>query len=353
MKRRHFLLTAPGAAAGIYAPWSLSAVPCPPPVVNAGSATALSASCPTSTNPGSSSLGTLAASMSTGQWNDFVMGGMNGSLLDAGGGRSITEYSARGHWDPVRRKVQYWGQGHYTAEKLITWDEASNQWSVGPTANVSSIGHAYYHLALDPASGDLYLHGYNSTATKRKPYNGSWSAIAPGPNNASLVAGGLEWFPALNGGAGGLVYVDQASVQTWNPSTNAWTVRGSLSGLGPYNIWIAAAAGAVYFGGGDGSSATYRMSASGAVSSAPSTPIGGGVGAGIVLQHPDGNQLLQFAPGATGAIYRFNGSSWVAHGTHQIGGLTLHRFGVPIRDHGVVLFISYSGGSPIVKLYRP
>jgi hypothetical protein len=311
----------------------------------------------TLTAPGTSSLARLAASMSPGQWADFSMGGMGASLLDAGSGHSITEFSARGHWDPIHKKIQYWGQGHFANEKLITWDDASNQWSVGAGAGLGTIGHGYYHLALNPANGDLYLRGYGSATVKKKPYGGSWSTIAPSLNLGNQVAGALEWFPALNSGAGGLVFCDALSAITWNPLSNSWLARiTSLLGLlGSYHNWAAAAGDSLYFGGGNGSTTMRRMSASGSVSNAPNTPIGAGVGDGIVIRHPDGNQLLLFGQGSSGSIHRFNGTSWLSHGTHQISGARNLWFGVPISDYGVVVFVAQDSSSdaPVVKVYRP
>ncbi len=353
MNRRNFLLASSGIAGGLIVPSARATVPCPPPVVTAGTATATSPSCPSPA--GSSALAALAASMSSGQWANFTMGGMGLSLLDAGSGHSITEFSARGHWDPVHKKIQYWGQGHYSGEKLITWDDATNQWSTGPGAGLGSIGHGYFHLALDPATGDLYLRGYGTSSIRKKPYGGSWTGIVNCNNAGNQVAGGLEWFPALNNGAGGLVFCDVISAETWNASSNAWTQRStSIAGLGNYHNWAATAGGSLYFGGGNGSSTMYRMSATGAIAAAPSTPIAAGVGEGIVMRHPDGNQLLLFTQGSTGTVYRFNGTSWASAGSHQIGGATNLWFGVTVPDYGVVLFVAQtaSAGTPTVKVYK-
>ena len=355
MKRRTFLLTATGAAGGLFAHTSRAAVPCPPPIITAGTTTAASAACPVGVSGNGSALAKLAASMSSGQWTSFSMGGMGASLLDAGSGHSITEFSARGHWDPVHKKIQYWGQGHYANDNLITWDDATNQWSSNGSAGMGTIGHGYYHLALDPATGDLYLRGYNSATVKKNPYGGSWSNIASCPNIANQVAGALEWFTGLNSSAGGLTFCDTLSAEMWNKSANAWAVpSSSLSGMGSYHNWAVAAGGSLYFGGGNGSSVMYRMSASGSVASAPSTPIAAGVSAGIVVRHPDGNQLLLFSQGTSGTIYRFNGSSWSTQGTHQIGGATDLWFGVPISDYGILLFVAQttSTDAPVVKVYK-
>ena len=354
MKRRDFLLASSGVAA--LATQARAAVPCPPPQISFGGNSAVSAACPATS--GNGAMGTLAASLSSGSWAGLSMGGMSASLLCGSSSGSITEYAARGHWDPVHKKIQFWGVIHDGSfERLITWDDATNQWSFSAGAGFGDIGHAYYHQALDPATGDLYARGYNTAQVKKKPFGGSWSNIAS-LNSSRQVAGGLEWLPGLNGGTGGLAFVDGDTLshaETWNPSTNTWTNRGSLSGLGPYHNWIAPAAGALYFGGGNGSSAMYRMSTNGAVTSAPSTPISAGIGAGIVIRHPDGNQLLLFSQGATGTVYRFNGSSWVTHGSHQIGGETNYWFLVPVPDYGIVLSVAQtsSTGNPTVKIYKP
>jgi hypothetical protein len=351
MKRRDFLLASSSIAA--LATQARGATPCPPPQISFGNNSAVSAVCPLSA--GNSALSSVAASLSSGSWANLSMGGMGASLLTGGGSSSITEFAARGHWDPAHKKIQYWGQDHNgTFERLITFDEAANQWSAGSGAGFS-LGHAYYHMALDTSTGDVYVRGYNSAEVRKKSYGGSWSNIASMNNSGRQVAGGLEWFPGLNGGAGGLVFCDEISAETWNPSTNSWTQRSTSLSLGPYHNWIAAAAGAVYFGGGNGSSAMYRMSANGSVSSAPSTPISAGIGAGIVISHPDGNQLLLFSQGSSGTVYRFNGSSWVTHGSHQIGGMTNYWFLVPLPASGVVLSVAQtsSSGNPSVRLYKP
>ncbi|MCS6943934.1 MAG: hypothetical protein RMK97_00700 [Sutterellaceae bacterium] len=309
-------------------------------------------------NAGESTLARVAAALGPGQWATLTMGGLSAALLDAGSGRSITEFGARGHWDPVHKRIQFWGQGHYAGSKLITYDDLTNAWTADSTQVFSGIGHAYYHLALDPATGDLYLRGYNSTSVRRKPYGGAWTSISSFADIGRQITGGLEWHAGLNGGRGGLVFIDHRSCQTWNPATNAWTARSSnLTGMGEFHNWIASAGNFVYFGGGNGSTAMYRVSAAGSVEAAASTPLGAGIwaagGAAPVISHPDGQQLLQFAAGASGPIYRFNGTSWFSHGSHQIG--PRQWFAVPISDYGVVVFIAHetSVSAPVAKVYKP
>ncbi len=309
----------------------------------------------------SSALGALANSMSSNSWADFSMGGLTLGLVDAGGGHSIVEFCARGHWDRLNKKIQFWGQGHNTAEKLITWDDATNQWSVGTPPAFGGIGHAYYHLAMNQATGDLYLRQYSGAGIKRKLYNASWSNVASINNSYNQVAGGLEWFPALNSGAGGLVFCDTASAESSTATVSGWTVRnGSLSPvLGPYHQWIAATTSFCYFGGGNGSSAMFRMNASGAVAVQPSTPAQAGIwaeaGASPVISHPNGTDILQLGSDPNGGtISRFNGTSWSSVGTMQIGTGLDQWFAVPIDTYGVVLFVAAADNvsTPICRVYK-
>lgn len=304
-----------------------------------------------------SALEALATGMSSGSWANFTMGGLNLSLIDAGNSHSIIEFCARGHWDPLHRKIQFWGGGHLTAQKLITWDDATNQWATPDTTAVEDgqFYHAYYHLALDPATGDMFHRGYGSTTVKKKPYGGSWSAIASFTNYANQVAGGLEWFPAMNA----LVFIDVLSCQTWNGTS--WTTRSSsLSGLGNYHNWIAKTTDYCYFGGGNGSTAMYRMNSSGTITAQTATPLQAGIwaeaGAAVPISHPNGTDLLLFGAGpTTGTIYRWNGSAWSSIGTMNTGSGYDQWFAVPISTYGVVVFIAQTSsvGTPICRVYKP
>jgi hypothetical protein len=173
------------------------------------------------------------------------------------------------------------------------------------------------------------------------------------------VAGALSWFPELHGGAGGLVFVDQGSVQKWNPGTNTWApINTTLSPLlGPYGQWSAYANGSVYVGGGNGSAIAYRVTSAATLSQVASTPINAGEGPSpqTVCAHPDGTSLLLFQAGASGNTYRFNGSSWSQTGTHSIG--KDNYFFVPIPEYGVVVFVcqgaNAAASTPNCRVYKP
>ncbi len=317
--------------------------------------------------PEASALGRLAASMSPGQWAPFTMGGLSGALLYADGPsvHTLLGYAARGHWDGVHKKISFTGVSHTggqyiaNAGALLTWDDATNQWTRESYKwNVYDPGHSYYHNTLNQSTGDLYFRQFNSATVYRHAYGSKGQAawerdqVANVPNQARQVAGGLEWFPELNGGAGGLVFIDTLGASWSNAALTSWTSTSNLTS-GRYHNWIASAGGFVYWGGGGGLTVMYRLSPTGSAVKLPNTPIPAGVNedAGIVLTHPNSKNLLLFGTAAGGPVYRFDGATWTSAATHQIGGQLWVGFTVP--DYGVIVFVRHENvgtgaGSAIV-----
>lgn len=316
-----------------------------------------------------SSIKQLSDSLSSGQWADFKMGGLTSDLMKAAGQSvpSFSLYAARGHWDAIHRKIQYAGTSHTGgayfagAGALITWDESSNLWTKESYSwSSEDPGHTYFHLTLHLPTGDLYYRSFNSPKILRRAYGAtgqaSWEAgrIANTPNAARQVAGALEWFPELNSGAGGLVFVDQAGAAYSNSTFSSWTQTATTLS-GPYHNWTARAGGFVYFGGGNGSTAMFRLDSKGSVTQMPNTPMeaGNNLNQSLVLTHPNGTDLLLFQTTASGSIYKFNGSSWVSAGTHAVGGT--HWIGTTIPEYGIILFLIHPGGTgtPFARVYKP
>jgi hypothetical protein len=315
-------------------------------------------------------LAQLAASLQPGQWAGFIMGGLDSSLVGAAGPSlpSLLTYAARGFWDDVHKKLQFAGVSHTNslyidgAGGLITWDDATNQWTKESyTWCVCDPGHSYYHLALNQGNGDLYYRQFAKASIYRRAYGStgqaSWQSgqVANHPNLANNVAGGLEWFPDLNGGTGGLVFVDAVGASWSNAALSSWTSQSGSSPSGQYHNWVARAGGFVYWGGGNLSTAMYRLSSTGSVTTMPNTPLeaGNNLNDSIVLPHPNGTDLLLFGTATGGAIHRFNGTSWTSVGTHQLGPQFWIGFTVPV--YGVIVFLrhldGYNAASAIV--YKP
>lgn len=330
---------------------------------------------------GTSDLAVLAQGMSSGQMSSFTMGGLSSTLMDAGGGHSIMEYCQRGHWDPVHKLVQFWGQGHNSETGLATWDDATNQWSVvngvpysNPATSTGHIGHQFTHQALDPATGDIYLRDYGGLTIYKKPYGSAWTTAASLNSTSEFlqVASALEWFPQANSGAGGLVFVNVGngsseigSTQISNAAVSSWgSPVDAPTSMSAYCNWIAASNSVLYFGGSNTNA--YSMAANGSMTTIAATQLSAGAGVpwtgsgenrSPVVAGPDGASLFQFEYATNGNIYKFNGTSWSNVGSHSlVGGVgTAGWFLVSIPDYGVILCVqqnSASVGTVTAKVYK-
>jgi hypothetical protein len=327
--------------------------------------------------PGATALAAQAASMSSGQWQTFSMPNLANSTFTAvspGGGQAslFNTFGNRMLWDPVHKKMQYAACAHTGgafvagAGGLATWDDATNTWTRETyTWSSEDPGHSYYHIVCNPNNGDLYFRSFNSRTIYRRVYGttgaASWVGFSTISNVgawSNQVAGALDWWPALNGGAGGFGFANELGAAFSNSALTGWTWQSGTSPSGPYHNWGIVAGGLFYFGGGNGSSAMYSMSTSGAITNRPSTPLeAGSANASVVLPHPNGTDLLLFQNNAaTGAIHRFNGTAWSAAGTHQIGANDGMWVGCTIPEYGVIVFVRNQGtgsGTPTCIVYKP
>jgi chitodextrinase len=324
-----------------------------------------------------SALAQLATSMAPGGWAPFTMGGLDTQLLSAVSQSvpSMVLFAAKGSWDCAHKKLQFAGTSHSPhpfgptpgAGGLITWDDATNQWTKESYSwSSDDQGHSYYHVTINPNSGNLYYRNFNSVRVMLRVYGttgqASWvyGQVADVPSRANQVAGGLEWFSELNNGNGGLVFVDQQGASWSNAALTSWSNAPPLLS-GDFHNWSAHAGGFVYWGGGfsntAGSSLTvmYRLSATGIAAKMPDTPMPAAVNGGpaIVLAHPNGSDLLLVGVKAGDPVFRFDGSAWTNVGTQQIGPPAF--IGFPIPDYGVVVFLQTTDGigTPKAVVYKP
>lgn len=327
--------------------------------------------------PAVSALGQAAAGMASGDWLTFSMGSLTDATFHGETAGSAFEniggYGSRLLWDPIHKKLSFVGTTHTGganvsgAGGLATWDDATNTWSRETyTWSSEDPGHAYQQSCVDP-SGNIYFRSFNSTNIYERPYGdtgeASWddTLVADiGGDYGNQVAGGLEWFPDLNSGNGGLVFVDVDGANWTNAALSSWSTQAGDSTSGAHDQNIAYAGGFIYWGGGGSSTALYRLTSAGAVSSMAALPFAanhsfasdGGDGAFIAA--PDGVGLLLFEAADSGALHYFNGSTWTQLTDHQIEGTPFLVGSIP--EYGVVVTIelpSTGTGTPVAKLFKP
>lgn len=327
--------------------------------------------------PAVSALGLAAAGMASGDWLTFSMGSLTDAIFHAETAGSAFEniggYAGKMLWDSAHGRLVFAGTSHTGganvagAGGLAIWDDATNTWSRETyTWSSENPGHSYQHVCLDP-DGNIYFRSFNSTNIYKRPFGqtgqGSWddTLVANiGGDYGNQVAGGLEWFPDLNSGSGGLVFVDLQGANWTNAALSSWTAQSGDSTSGDHDQNIAYAGGFIYWGGGGSSTALYRLTSAGAVSAMADLPFAanhsfaGDGGDGCFIAAPDGVGLLLFEAAANGDLRYFNGSAWSDLGSHQIAGWPFLVAAIP--EYGVVVCVQLpqSGtGTPTAKLFKP
>lgn len=298
------------------------------------------------------------------------MGGLTAAIFVATGASDLTigEFASRMIWDPTNKKIQYSGTSHTGGSPLAgsgglaTWDDATNQWTRETyTWNSDAEGHGYQHMTRD-LLGNLYRRHTNSRTIKRREYGdtgeASWETghVADITGNyANQFAGGLEWFPELNGGSGGLVFVDSLGAKYTNAALSSWTDADAAGGDHDQNI--AYFGGNVYFGGSsDGDLNLYRMGPTGTITAMADLPFPANtnVGDGMMIAAPNNNGLFLLEAASNGDFRFFNGTSWSDLGSHQFQN-DEYFLPVPISTYGVILGVTIDSSgvaTPAAKVYK-
>ena len=322
-------------------------------------------------------LGNLASSMQPGTWAVLNTAGdasgFSQALLDSGNGHHILEYADKATWDPTSKQVLYIGQGHYEIQKFITYNEATNTWTVQPkpfwdcsASGGGCIGHGFQHNAINPNGREFYYRQYGST--KFFKYNidsKSWNAIS----NSSLdnlvqyvqVSGGVEYFPApvnklifVNGELNSTANIYSSDGSSWSRvgATGQYAV-GNYSTIAVYNP----VAQSMLIGGGNvNPRKLYKINNALQVTPLGNAPINIDVSTSIVTVDPVSGDYLVFANGGQFYKYNITSDSWIQLNAGSVpflvGGSVFGVVAAPINSHGVVMFIQYNFGNSKVFLYK-
>lgn len=319
---------------------------------------------------GQSALGSNATGMQPGEWRVLNRGGdasgYNFDLLVSCAGSdcadNILNYAAKGLWNPNTREMHYLGQGHGgRLFKHISYSEATNRWALeakpywdcSPSPTCYSMVHGYEHSTIDPATGTIYARKFNSTQMfKWVRSTKTWSELPTAPNPA--VASAVEWFPEMNG----FLLVGGGQIHAFSEATRSWRSlatdlpMGGYSNVATYNPVHKVA----IVGGGDGSRALYRVTASGSVTRIADAPGGVGIYSGILTTDPVSGKVLLFT--ASGSVHEYDvpANRWSslsssiplwAPDSNKIA----YRVAIPISTYGVIAFLTTYWSDPTSQVY--
>ena len=307
---------------------------------------------------GDSVVATVASGLASRSWATLPD---NAGLAALEMGSSLLYWNDSGVWDPVNRRV-HWvgGPGTCCADpamyKRLSYDVATDAWTIADTPFIGS-GHAYDGNALDPNTGHHFFALFGDREVKR--FDGSaWDVLPELPWDPT-VAVGQAWFPELQGGAGGLVYVNEGGRVAWFDGSS-WTALTDAEAdpWGSYNLFAEhdPIHGSMWMGAGnDGDRVSYRMDASFGFTKLADAPIS--LNNGVALHSCDpqsGRYIVTNLDDQTWWELDAQADSW-AQITDMQGTPTLDSgatFHVPIPECGVILYFDHYAENRTVYLYR-
>lgn len=358
---------------------SFAARPCPP---------SLDGAMPSSCTPQPNRIETFAAQMNSGSWGQLSPDG-NGfkALSEYTGGspsRSSLEYSNQIFWNASAKELHHRGGGASSgggnAQRHLRYSEATGNWDA-VTPWHTNWAHQWGNFTGDPATGNLYYRKTNDNVIHRWAYQpypstaSSWSQFGTGgwPASTAKNAQCFEFFPDLNNGQGGLVFIDTVSDRT-----NVWTSDASLQNwqqahsnvfgsstqaIEQYSAYLPAERCILFGGGarapfGSGNfSGTARLNADGSVQVLRDAPRAFGTrqpSMGTVVGHPNGRAFAISAAADTLYEYDAGADNWSNRGSLPFSAYWITAVMIPEYFAIYCLIQLGSGGSADVEewMYR-
>jgi len=305
-----------------------------------------------------SELAQVAKGLPPGAWGEWNTKGFDANLIKMGAAGHLMGYTDRATWDPKGHKLHFIGQGHLTPPpRYVTLSEAAGEWKIEPTpawAEPLKWFHAYQNNAMDEAKGMFFHHPSASTVVHKLDLaKNEWTKL-PDINGASTGHGtAMVYFPEMRG----LVRVLGATAHFYSEDSNSWKKLGDQFKAGPYhNMAVySAAQKAVYFGGGNGSGALYKLAADGKTAAIKECPIHLAVSHSLLTCDPVSGELIAVTKDKA-AAYNAAKDTWydldLKAWPFNFAG---HLMVTPVSNYGVILFVwdGPKGKKVLVYKHKP
>jgi hypothetical protein len=302
-------------------------------------------------------IGDIAAGM---QARTFVKLPANASLQALDLPRAIFSWNNSAVWDPVRKEIRQIGAGGSCCIDgrfhMTTYDDATNTWSWRPTG-FSGSGHAYDGNAINPETGYHYFGRFHDNNVRT--WNGYIFGMLPPLPISAATTPACAWFPEINSGNGGLVYIGTSGQWCWWDGSK-WTTRPTLSGLGTYNtfaeyhphhkvVWTGA--------GNGGDRVSYMIDANLNATRLNNAPVSLNNHQSVQAYDPASDKYIIFCQ-TDNSLWEFDimSDTWNkitnASGPRPNATSTPYMFNVPISDYGVIMYVWHYYENREVYLYK-
>ncbi len=338
--------------------------------------------------PGTSALAVLAASMAPGTWARLAVTGQDAVLGVGPTSGSMIHYCNQMPWNPLREAIEIVAMDHAAGmQRYARYDAATNAFVLvqADTGVGTGTRHGYGHGVVNPATGDLYHrlaenhHEGQGPLVRRFALAGTAFTNLPRPTTLfyMTIAIGACWWSGPFQGAGAqgclLVYnsgdsaiggsAADGGMYAFDPLTGAWfwTARGvspnyGTTGASYHSVMAYSPVKnvAVYGGGNDNPTRSWRLNPDRSVTVMPPTPAGCtlGVQQGVLCEEPVTGDFLVLSRGNLWLLDPTGAGAWT-----RLGGARTPPAGVgdpnalqgvtctPIRALGVVAYLTQTSAS--------
>ena len=234
----------------------------------------------------SSSLASLVATATAGQWSRWTGGDLSGSICNPAGQDPVVSNGYCATWDSINKLFTYYGHGHTGYQSLtLTYTDSNNTWTndavnVPVPSGIAYPLHQFTGQTGIPTAGIVCFAAYgNQFNAVRYAGSASWSQAGSGSSGSHGQSPGAGINP--NVGSKGTLYVgsfygiDVLDINslTFNSSisTSGYNI-GSGSSSGRNGAFFDAASNAVYMCGGDTGNYNLKISSAGALTQKGNLP---------------------------------------------------------------------------------